>query len=153
MTTTNIRVISRAFLLMSFTGTLLALNGCSDAAVVRDAIPTTTVRLENNNAAQKMKKLTQCEKELEALKKIAPPLYKMHQQVFNHLMNSVAQYGALRQSVNAQTQITIDALYNYKVDLLCNAIAQATLMALVNNESMKNNNAAPPLPPHHIKSE
>lgn len=151
MTTSNILVISRAFLLISFTGALFSLNGCSDAAAVRDAIPTTAARLENNNAAQKMEKLTQCEKELEALQKINPPLYKMHQQEFNYLMSSVAQYGDLRQSVNAQTQITIDALYNYKVDLLCNAISQATLMALVNNEEVKKNSADAPIGSPHTK--
>jgi hypothetical protein len=147
MTTLNIMMIPRACLLTLFTGALLALNGCSDAATVRDAIPTTAVRLENNNIAHKMEKLTQCEKELEILKKINNPLYKDHQQAFNHLMSNVAQYGDLRQSVNAQTQIAIDALYNYKVDLLCNAISQTTLMALVNNGEVEKNSADIPIEP------
>lgn len=147
MTKPNILMIPRACLLTLFTSALLALNGCSDTATVRDAIPTTAVRVESNNIARKMERLTQCEKELETLQKINNPLYKELQQAFNHLMTNVAQYGDLRQSVNAQTQITIDALYNYKVDLLCNAISQTTLMALVNNGEVEKNSADAPIEP------
>ena len=75
-------------------------------------------------------RLKQCQKELEALNTIASVEYTKYRKEFDRLMNGAAQYAGLRTMVGSGTRNTVDALYHYKVNLLCADVSQAMLKGL-----------------------
>jgi hypothetical protein len=84
--------------------------------------------------AQEGKRLQQCQQELTVLSSLQTKDYAATQQAFDHLMGSAAQYARLRSKVNGETQGTVDALYRYRVSLLCAEINQAVLLHLAQGE-------------------
>ncbi|MHA6679812.1 hypothetical protein ACX43S_25295 [Enterobacter cloacae] len=75
-------------------------------------------------------RLKQCQEELEALNTVAPADYTKYRKEFDRLMNGAAQYAGLRDTVGNGTRNTVDALYHYKVNLLCADVSQAMLKGL-----------------------
>jgi hypothetical protein len=121
-------IVSRATLLALFACGTLALSGCGGKHPI-NAVPQSTTA-EKAVADLEVARLKQCQKELEALKGINPEQHQKFLQSFNRLMSGTAQYGSLRNLVNAQTKETVDALYRYKVNRLCANITQTTLTEL-----------------------
>ena len=92
---------------------------------------------ENNlpaKAGQKIERAQQCQQELTVLSSIKSKDYTVTKQAFDRLMGNAAQYASLRSKVNVETQSTVDALYNYKISLLCAEINQAVLLHLAQQE-------------------
>jgi hypothetical protein len=75
-------------------------------------------------------RLQQCQRDLEALSSLKTESYTQSKQAFDRLMSGAAQYANLRTRVNTETQDTVDALYRYRVNLLCAQINQAVLSSL-----------------------
>lgn len=83
---------------------------------------------------QEAKRLQQCQQELTVLSSLQSKDYAATKQAFDHLMGNAAQYASLRNKVNGETQGTVDALYHYKVNLLCAEINQAVLLHLAKDQ-------------------
>lgn len=120
----------RLTLLALLTCGTLALSGCSSKRPAPAPQPNAAQPAEQAHAEQEARRLTQCQKELEALQSLNPAQYKTLRQAFDRLMSGAAQYSGLRPQVNSQTQDTVDALYRYRVNRLCANITQATLTSL-----------------------
>ncbi|OUC37011.1 putative secreted protein [Enterobacter sp. J49] len=75
-------------------------------------------------------RLQLCQKELEGLKTVVPKEYNNYRHDFDRLMQGAAQYSSLRAVVGGETRYTVDALYVYKVNLLCAGIGQRMLTGL-----------------------
>lgn len=83
-------------------------------------------------------KMVLCQNQLDMLKQVSARQHKQYHQAFNRLMHSTVQYARMRAQVNDNTQETMDALYQFKVNRLCSSISQALLNALVDGvESVK----------------
>lgn len=74
--------------------------------------------------------LQQCQQQLKILSTLQDVSYPPTQREFDRLMRGAAQYAGLRTRVNESTQDTVDALYRYRVNLLCAQINQAVLNRL-----------------------
>lgn len=88
----------------------------------------TAVDLQARAEAQR---LHQCQQELNTLRDLKVESYAATQQTFSTLMRGAAQYAKLRTQVNTGTQDTVDALYRYRVNVLCAQINQAVLVGLM----------------------
>lgn len=115
----------RMFFSMLLLTTLL--SGC--ASPTR---PTASARpvSAGQQATQEVQSLRQCQQELKVLSTLQTSDYPATQRTFDQLMRGAAQYAGLRASVNDVTQDTVDALYRYRVNLLCAKINQAVLTHL-----------------------
>lgn len=81
---------------------------------------------------------TVCQHELAALSKINPAKYAAQKAIFDNLLKSASLYSTVREDVNAQTKDTMDTLYKYKTQKICNDIEQAIHESLVSRgESVK----------------
>lgn len=74
---------------------------------------------------------TICQRELAALAKINPSTYAAKKAAFETLLNNASTYSAVRGDINGQTRDTLDALYKYKTQKLCNDIEQAIQQGLI----------------------
>ncbi|MDU7466741.1 MAG: hypothetical protein E7K92_02375 [Serratia marcescens] len=93
-------------------------------------VNTITPALTEQQAGQEVQRLRQCQQELKALSTLQAANYPATQRAFDQLMRGAAQYASLRTSINETTQDTVDALYRYRVNLLCAQINQAVLNRL-----------------------
>lgn len=81
---------------------------------------------------------TVCQRELAALAKINPSAYAAKKAAFETLLSNASTYSAVRGDINAQTRDTLDALYKYKTQKLCNDIEQTIQQGLISRgESMR----------------
>ncbi|MDU6925262.1 hypothetical protein [Franconibacter helveticus] len=81
---------------------------------------------------------TICQRELAALSKINPSVYAVKKQAFETLLQTATSYSAVRSDINEQTRDTLDALYKYKTQKICNDIEQAIQQGLISRgESIK----------------
>lgn len=74
---------------------------------------------------------TVCQRELAALAKISSSAYAAKKAAFETLLRNASTYSAVRGDINAQTRDTLDALYKYKTQKLCNDIEQAIQQGLI----------------------
>ncbi|OKB64578.1 hypothetical protein BHU62_21860 [Serratia marcescens] len=112
---------------LPFLAIVLLLSACrSPVNTVENNLPT--------KAEQEIKRVQQCQQELTVLSSIKSKDYTVTKQAFDRLMGNAAQYASLRNKVNGETQSTVDALYNYKISLLCAEINQAVLLHLAQQE-------------------
>ncbi|TFZ53063.1 hypothetical protein E5C26_01665 [Serratia proteamaculans] len=121
MSPTSLRV---AFLLL-----LLPLSGCQSTQRT-SALTKATVVAAPSDAEIKAARLQQCHKNLEVLTKLNDVQHAAIKQEFDRVMKGAAQYSGLRPQVTDDTQNTVDALYRYRVNLLCSKINQDVLNAL-----------------------
>jgi len=113
-----------------FGGSLL-LSGCeAPKHAVVAAQAKSELAQEPSLTVPEAEQLPLCQKELEALKPVAPKRYQTFQQEFSRLMSGAAQYASVRPQVNTGTQEAVDALYRYKIKRLCADISQALLTDL-----------------------
>jgi len=75
-------------------------------------------------------RLQRCSAELEAQKTVNRAQYDKQRAEFDQLMSGAAQYAAVRGRVDGVTQDTVDAMYRFRVNLLCASINQAVLTNL-----------------------
>lgn len=75
-------------------------------------------------------KLRQCQQEMEALKTVNAKKYSDVKNQFDALMSGAAQYSGLRSKVNNDMQTTVDALYRYRVSMVCSKVNQTLLLSL-----------------------
>ncbi|CAI1948114.1 hypothetical protein [Serratia quinivorans] len=108
----------------------LLLSGCK--APTRPPAPggTSASTSAESLLGQEVQRLRQCQQQLKALRTLQDARYPATQGAFDRLMRGAAQYASLRTSVNESTQDTVDALYRYRVNLLCAQINQAVLNRL-----------------------
>ncbi|WP_413508026.1 hypothetical protein [Serratia proteamaculans] len=99
-------------------------------------VKTSAVLPPESQAQQEARRLQQCQQELTVLSTLQTKDYAATKQTFDHLMGKAAQYASLRNKVNGETQGTVDALYHYKVSLLCAEINQAVLLHLARHEGL-----------------
>ncbi|UVC29813.1 hypothetical protein [Pantoea sp. SOD02] len=83
---------------------------------------------------QENSRLENCHSELESLKTINSEKYTQSKKQFDQLMQGTAQYAGIRSNVKSSTQETVDALYRYRVNLLCTEISNTLLNSLVTSE-------------------
>lgn len=92
--------------------------------------PAETAAPESIHSRTKMARLEQCRQELEVIQSLGSESKKRYQQAFDGLMQEVSRYSGLRAGVGADTQETVDALYQYRVNRLCAEIHLALLTGL-----------------------
>lgn len=92
--------------------------------------PTANVQTVDPRAELEAQRLQQCQRDLDALSTLKTENYAQSKQAFDRLMSGAAQYANVRTRVNMETQDTVDALYRYRVNLLCAQINQAVLAGL-----------------------
>ncbi|MGE6469006.1 hypothetical protein [Serratia proteamaculans] len=112
---------------------VLIVSGCH--APVKTVGKTTALQ-PVAQAEQEAKRLQQCQQELMVLSTLQSKDYAATKQTFDQLMGKAAQYASLRNKVTGETQGTVDALYHYKVSLLCAEINQAVLLHLAKHEGL-----------------
>ncbi|WP_455872232.1 hypothetical protein [Serratia proteamaculans] len=108
---------------------IVLLSGCQNPKR-NTTKPTTKVQTVDPRAEMEAQRLQQCQRDLEALSSLKTESYMQSKQAFDRLMSGAAQYANLRTRVNTETQDTVDALYRYRVNLLCAQINQAVLSSL-----------------------
>lgn len=108
---------------------IVLLNGCQNQKK-NTTKPTTNVQTVDPRVEMEAQRLQQCQRDLEALSSLKTENYTQSKQAFDRLMSGAAQYANLRTRVNMETQDTVDALYRYRVNLLCAQINQAVLSSL-----------------------
>jgi hypothetical protein len=113
-----------AFLLI-----LLLLSGCHTAprhTTSAGKVSVAAPPVADTEAAR----LQQCRKDIEVLTKINNPAHTTLKQEFDRVMGGAAQYSGIRAEVTDNTQNTIDALYRYRVSILCTKISTEVLNGL-----------------------
>jgi hypothetical protein len=120
----SVRITTCAFL-----GLVLLASGCQQQT--KPVIsPSPKPVKEPSREEIDAKNLKQCQEELNALQSVKPREYADLKKRLDTLMGSAAQYSNLRARVANDTQVTVDALYRYKVNLLCSTVNQALLNGL-----------------------
>lgn len=133
--------------LLAVTGALL-ISGCQnnkslppeqaaqEAETPAQTAQMTTPQAEESQASEGS--ATICQRELAALSKINPSVYAVKKQAFETLLQTATSYSAVRSDINEQTRDTLDALYKYKTQKICNDIEQAIQQGLISRgESIK----------------
>ncbi|CAI1890853.1 MULTISPECIES: hypothetical protein [Serratia] len=106
-----------------------SLSGCkSPVRTVSSEIP--SLQQSEQQKGKEVQHLRQCQQQLKTLNTLQAASYPGLQRSFDQLMRGAAQYAGLRTSVNENTQDTVDALYRYRVNLLCSQINQNVLNKL-----------------------
>ncbi|WP_312624643.1 hypothetical protein [Scandinavium sp.] len=75
--------------------------------------------------------VSNCERELLALSKVNKNVYVQKKAAFDELLRNAAVYTEVREDIGAETRGTMDALYKYKTQKLCNDIAQSVRESLI----------------------
>ncbi|WP_297203753.1 hypothetical protein [uncultured Pluralibacter sp.] len=79
-----------------------------------------------------------CQKELTSLKKINPMIYASKKASFDELVRNASVYTSVRSDIDVQTKSTMDALYKYKTNQICDQIQRAVMAVLISRgESVK----------------
>lgn len=125
----------RTIFLLLFIPPLLI--GCQSAA--QSDVMKNTVRdiALQPRKGQEVQRLQQCQQQLQALRTLKAADYSETQRAFDALMRSAAQYSTLRTNIGETTQDTVDALYHYRVNLLCAQINQAVLDRLAEQGNLR----------------
>lgn len=74
-----------------------------------------------------VKKMEQCRRELEALKRIDIRIYNQRKAEFDRVMQGADIYSGVRSDVGMTTQNAVDAYYRYRVDKMCADISKDVL--------------------------
>ena len=105
------------------------ITGCDKQAV--DKTLHQDVILENKNhfgdKLDDVERMERCRRELDALKKINPQIYKMRKTEFDNLMAGAVIYNGVRNDIGDYTQNAVDALYRFKTEKFCADISADVL--------------------------
>lgn len=113
--------INKRIRILQVSTILLITTGCGSNIFVKQ--PT-------DQQSSESARLQICLKELEGLETVVPAEHQKYRHEFDRLMQGAAQYASLRTMVGGETRHTVDALYQYKVNLLCAGISQRMLTGL-----------------------
>lgn len=109
-----------------------AVNGSSSAVsapLPEPKIATSSQTGKADDAPQGTASL--CQRELIALSKVNKNTYAKKKGEFDSLLSSASVYTSVRDEIGGQTRDTMDALYKYKTQKLCNDIEQSVREALI----------------------
>lgn len=95
-------------------------------AAAAQAEPPQVVTVADNRSPTEL-----CPKELASLKVISPKNYAVKKAAYDRLTFNSSQYNRLRGEINSTTQDTIDALYKYKMNILCSTIEHDVMQGLI----------------------
>lgn len=118
--------------LLIYLFTAFLLTGCQNKTQPANIVDATIQPAEIHK--QENSRLENCHSELESLKAINSEKYTQTKKQFDQLMLGTAQYAGIRSNVKSSTQETVDALYRYRVNLLCTEISNTLLNSLVTSE-------------------
>ncbi|CAI0855576.1 Uncharacterised protein [Serratia proteamaculans] len=126
----NVFVCKRVLTPTSLCLLVMLLSGCKipPRSAIPPAVSNAAVAQQAEAEAQRLR---QCQQELDTLRDLKADSYAATQHTFSTLMQGAAQYAKLRTQVNTDTQETVDALYRYRVNVLCAQINQAVLVGLM----------------------
>lgn len=116
------------FLLAVVVGSLF-IGGCSTAHKGK-AKSDTNASVSVPDSRTEAERLQRCSAELEAQKTVNREQYDKQRAEFDRLMSGAAQYATVRGRVDGVTQDTVDAMYRFRVNLLCASINQSVLTNL-----------------------
>lgn len=112
---------------------ILLLTGCQKptsrikpVAMVPESSPPVSETADVREEAR----LRQCQQELDVLQSLPGDGHRRYQAAFNQMMGGAAQYAGVRAKVGTETQDTLDALYRYRLSLLCVDIHRAVVTGL-----------------------
>jgi hypothetical protein len=92
--------------------------------------PDTNASVSVPDGRTEAERLQRCSAELEAQKTVNREQYDKQRAEFDRLMSGAAQYATVRGRVDGVTQDTVDAMYRFRVNLLCASINQSVLTNL-----------------------
>ncbi|EPZ8357868.1 hypothetical protein ACXWYY_003411 [Enterobacter hormaechei] len=75
--------------------------------------------------------IRECERELTALREVDNQKFLELEKEFERMMSGSANYASVRNTINVNTQDTIDSLYHYQAAKVCNDIRVAMLAGLI----------------------
>lgn len=108
---------------------ILILTGCQKTLFKKEHIIASQVITPADEEIEAAK-LQQCQKSLDALQTVRSQQFLEYKKSFEKLMKGAAQYSVIRSRIKDETQGTVDALYRYRVSMLCAQIDQALLIGL-----------------------
>lgn len=107
----------------------LLLSGCNSTPRPKSA-SNGAVGVSVSDEQTEAARLQRCSAELEAQKTVNREQYDKQRAEFDRLMSGAAQYATVRGRVDGVTQDTVDAMYRFRVNLLCASINQSVLTNL-----------------------
>ena len=72
-----------------------------------------------------------CQNQLMALSKVNNEIYLQKKKVFDNLISGASVYTTVREGIDNETKETLDALYKFKTQKLCNDIEQTLRQTLI----------------------
>lgn len=142
--TDNFLYIKRTLFAPTLLAVVLLNTGCHQStmnqkASVNPSVPTLGKSSSGlSNSAEPQSESTEaegsvitCQRELIALSKINQQLYMQKKSVFDELLAGASAYASVRGEISVQTKDTLDALYKYKTQKICNDIEQSIRQALI----------------------
>ena len=108
---------------------ILFLTGCQKNLLKKEHITASQVITPTDEEVEAAQ-LQQCQKSLDALQTVRAEQSFEYKKNFEKLMKGAAQYSGIRSRIKDETQGTVDALYRYRVSMLCAKIDQALLIGL-----------------------
>ncbi|TXE64929.1 MULTISPECIES: hypothetical protein [Serratia] len=102
--------------------------GCSTSSTNKQSNRDLTT--STTDITTEAERLQRCSAELEAQKTVNREQYDKQRAEFDRLMSGAAQYATVRGRVDGVTQDTVDAMYRFRVNLLCASINQSVLTNL-----------------------
>ena len=93
--------------------------------------PAPALRLSGSVTSDDRDRVSLCKRELNSLQKINPAIYSAKKASFDGLVRNASIYTSVRGDVDVQTKSTMDALYKYKTNQVCDQIKRAVMTGLI----------------------
>lgn len=109
------------------------LTACHTTTPVKKFNNTVTPRQQSKISVNKHseKGVAICQSQLLALSKLNNELYLQKKKVFDNLISGASVYTTVREDIDIETKETLDALYKFKTQKLCNDIEQTLRQTLI----------------------
>lgn len=109
------------------------LTACHTATPVKKFNNTVTPPQQSKISVNKPseKGVAICQSQLLALSKVNNELYLQKKKVFDNLISGASAYTIVREDIDIETKETLDALYKFKTQKLCNDIEQTLRQTLI----------------------
>lgn len=103
---------------------VLLTTGCSQKTKTYSVVKQEEVKTSTTD-------IRECERELTALREVDKEKFLVLEKDFERMMSGSANYANVRNTINVNTQDTIDSLYHYQAAKVCNDIRVAMLAGLI----------------------
>lgn len=109
------------------------LTACHTTTPVKKFNNTVTPRQQSKISVNKPseKGVAICQSQLLALSKLNNELYLQKKKGFDNLISGASVYTTVREDIDIETKETLDALYKFKTQKLCNDIEQTLRQTLI----------------------